>query len=240
MATDPVMSVVVATTNPSKLAEIRALLDELPVEVLSAAEALGQMSAVVEDGTTFQANALKKARQVSSACVMITLADDSGLEVEALGGQPGVRSARFAAEGATDAENNAKLLEQMQDIDDEHRRASFRCAIALVDPWAGADSEICVDGRCDGRIARKPSGTGGFGYDPLFVVDGLDRTMAELSEEEKNRVSHRGVALAALAPRLTALIEARLQESATILEAPSSARRSANGPDKGGRSPETK
>ncbi len=229
MATDPLMSIVVATTNHSKLAEIRSLLSKLPVEVLAAAEVLGQMSAVVEDGATFEANALKKARKVSRACMMITLADDSGLEVEALGGQPGVRSARFAAEGATDAENNAKLLDQMQDVDDDQRRACFRCAIALVDPWAGAAADIVVEGRCDGTIARKPSGTGGFGYDPLFVVDGLDRTMAELSEEEKNQVSHRGVALAAIAPKLTALISSRLEESATILGTPGSEAQSREG-----------
>ncbi len=211
------MTIVVATTNRGKLAEIRSLLGELPVQVLSAQEALGDaMPNVVEDADTFEANALKKARTVAAEAMMLTLADDSGLEVEALGGRPGVRTARFAGEGATDAENNAELLKQMEDVDDDSRKACFRAAIALIDPW-DADGDVVVEGSCCGRVARTPSGTGGFGYDPLFTVDGLDRTMAELEEAEKNKISHRAKALAKLQPRLEAIIRARLDDAARIL-----------------------
>ena len=212
-----VMTIVVATGNRGKLTEIRSLLGELPVEVLSAQEALGDaLPKVVEDCDSFEDNALKKARTVATEAMMLTLADDSGLEVDALGGRPGVRSARFAGEGATDAENNAELLRQMDDVDDESRKARFRAAIALVDPW-DPDGEVVVQGSCEGRIARTPSGTGGFGYDPLFIVDELDRTMAELGEAEKNEISHRGKALAQLQPRLEAIVRARLDEAAQIL-----------------------
>jgi XTP/dITP diphosphohydrolase len=214
-----VMTIVVATANRGKLSEIRSLLGVLPVQVLSALEALGEaMPKVVEDGDSFEDNALKKARLVAAEAMLLTLADDSGLEVEALGGRPGVRSARFAGEGATDAENNAELLRQMDDVDDDSRKACFRAAIALVDPW-DPDGEVVVQGRCDGRIARTPSGTGGFGYDPLFIVDDLGRTMAELGEAEKNLASHRGKALRQLQPRLEAIVRARLAEAAKILRA---------------------
>jgi XTP/dITP diphosphohydrolase len=216
MTTSNIMSILVATTNPGKLTELRALLANLPVEVLTVADVLGQVQPVVEDGETFEANAQKKAREVAQAAQMITLADDSGLEVDALGGRPGVRSARFAKEGATDAENNAALLEMMQDVDDGQRTARFRCTIALCDPWAPEQSAV-VEGRCEGSIARNPSGAGGFGYDPLFVVSGLDRTMAELGAEEKNRISHRARALEAIRPMLEALVRQRIEESTGIL-----------------------
>ncbi|HZO14081.1 MAG TPA: XTP/dITP diphosphatase [Polyangiaceae bacterium] len=211
-----VMSIVVATSIRAKLAELRALLMKMPVDVLSAEEALGETPNVMEDGKTFEENALKKARAVAAASMMVTLADDSGLEVDALGGRPGVRSARFAGEGATDAENNAELLRRMADLDDPHRRARFRCAIALVDPW-NPDGELVVDGSCEGTIAHQPTGTGGFGYDPLFIVSGLERTMAELNEDEKTRVSHRAKALAAIQPRLEAIIKSRLDDAMRVL-----------------------
>ena len=216
MTTSKIMSIVVATTNPGKLTELRALLANLPVEVLTVADALGHAQPVVEDGETFEANAQKKAREVAQAAQMITLADDSGLEVDALGGRPGVRSARFAKEGATDAENNAALLEMMQDVDDGQRTARFRCTIALYDPWAPEQSAV-VEGRCEGSIARNPSGAGGFGYDPLFVVSGLDRTMAELGADEKNRISHRARALEAIRPMLEALVRQRIEDSTRVL-----------------------
>lgn len=213
-----VMSLVVATGNRGKLGEIRALLEGLPIEVLSLSDVLAPFSQVLEDGDTFAKNALKKARNVADASQLVTLADDSGLEVDALGGRPGVRSARFAREGATDAENNAALLAQLEEIGEESRTARFRCAIALVDPWAPeAERELVVEGSCEGRIARKPSGTGGFGYDPLFIVAETGRTMAELSDQQKNQVSHRARALAEMRPRLAAIIEERLAESVRIL-----------------------
>jgi XTP/dITP diphosphohydrolase len=214
-----VMSLVVATGNRGKLFEIRAMLGELPVEVLSAADALGPAAPnVVEDGETFEENAIKKARAVAAASMLLTIADDSGLEVDALGGRPGVRSRRFAGERATDGENNAELLRRMDEVEDRDRSARFRAAIALIDPWE-PEKEHIVSASCDGRIARKPSGTGGFGYDPLFIVDGLERTMAELSEEEKNRISHRGKALRELQPRLEAIVRARLGQAADIVRA---------------------
>ncbi len=214
-----VMSLVVATGNRGKLAEIRTLLGGLPVEVLAMNDVLAPLS-IVEDGDTFGKNALKKARSVAGACQMLTLADDSGLEVDALGGRPGVRSARFAREGATDAENNAALLQQLEDFDDASRTARFRCAIALVDPWGPEGSrEFLVEGTCEGRIARKPSGAGGFGYDPLFIVAETGCTMAELSDEQKNRVSHRGKALAQLRPTLAELVSDRLADAVRIIGA---------------------
>ncbi|MBW2526558.1 MAG: XTP/dITP diphosphatase [Deltaproteobacteria bacterium] len=217
MTSSKIMSIVVATTNPGKLTELRALLEDLPVEVLTVADVLGHVPPVVEDGETFEANAQKKAREIANATQMVTLADDSGLEVDALGGRPGVRSARFAGEGATDAENNAALLDMMQEVEDGQRSARFRCTIALCDPWA-PDRSTVVAGRCEGSIARNPSGAGGFGYDPLFIVSGLDRTMAELSPEEKNRISHRARALEAIRPMLEALVGQRIEDAARIVQ----------------------
>lgn len=214
------MSIVVATTNRGKLAEIRTILGDLAVEVLSASEALSDVPDVVEDGETFEANALKKAQEIAAESMMLTLADDSGLEVDSLGGRPGVRSARFASEGATDGENNAELLRQMCDMGDDLRAARFRCAIALVDPWNTEGETIVVEGSCEGSIAHQPTGTGGFGYDPLFVVAGQDRTMAELGEDEKNQISHRAKALAKLQPQLSAIVEDRLALAARILSTP--------------------
>jgi XTP/dITP diphosphohydrolase len=211
-----VMSIVVATGSRAKLAELRALLATMPVEVLSTEEALGEAPNVVEDAKTFEDNALKKARAIAAASMMLTLADDSGLEVDALGGRPGVRSARFASEGATDAENNAELLKRMAELEDPERSARFRCAIALVDPW-NPEGDVVVAGSCEGAIAHQPTGTGGFGYDPLFIVKGLDRTMAELGDDERTRVSHRAKALAAIQPQLEAIIRSRLDEAVRIL-----------------------
>jgi XTP/dITP diphosphohydrolase len=218
MATEhTVMSLVVASGNRGKLAEFRAMLAGMPVEVLAMSEVVSPPS-VREDQDTFARNALQKARAVAEVCQLVTLADDSGLEVDALGGRPGVRSARFAGEGATDAANNAALLAQLEHVDDEARTARFRCAIVLVDPWSPeAERELVVEGTCEGRIARKPSGTGGFGYDPLFIAAEIGCTMADMSGEQKNRVSHRGRALAKLRPKLTALIEARLAHAAQVM-----------------------
>ena len=211
------MTIVVATTNRGKLREIKALLADLPVEVVTTADVVGRMSPIVEDGDTFEANASKKAQLVAAATMMVTLADDSGLEVDALGGRPGVRSARFAKLGATDAENNAELLKQMQDVADEQRTARFRCAMVLVDPWREeGEREMVVQGSCEGHIAHKPTGAGGFGYDPLFILQGREQTMAELSASEKNAVSHRAKALAAIAPELEALVRRRMAEATEL------------------------
>lgn len=207
-------ALVVATTNRGKLAELRELLADMPVEILSLEDVSKKPVVVVEDGNTFEENAIKKAREVSELSMMLTLADDSGLEVDALGGAPGVRSARFAGERATDAENNAALLGELEAISSElstadDLRARFRCVLALVDPLIHDGEPFLVEGVCEGRIIRTPRGAGGFGYDPLFLVDGTDRTMAELSETEKNRVSHRARAWQKLRLTLDKCLAAR-------------------------------
>jgi len=210
------LTIVLATSNHGKLAELRALLADLPVQLRSAAEVLGEQPNIVEDGATFEDNALIKARAIASATRTLALADDSGLEVDALGGRPGVRSARFAHERATDAENNAALLRELAEVEEGARSARFRCVLALVDPWQDSNVHI-AKGSCEGSIARAPRGSGGFGYDPLFLVDGQGgKAMAELSEVEKNQVSHRGRAVQALRRILVELLNARLDEAERI------------------------
>lgn len=214
-------TLVVASSNRGKLVEFGALAADLPVEIIGITEAVPEPLVIVEDGDTFEANAIHKARVVAGATVMLTLADDSGLEVDALGGRPGVRSARFAHERATDAENNAALLAALADVEEQHRTARFRCVLALVDPWAPPGAEpIIASGSCEGTIAREPHGTGGFGYDPLFIVRGMQRTMAELSDVEKNSLSHRALALKALRPALAALLESRWHAARQALASP--------------------
>jgi XTP/dITP diphosphohydrolase len=194
-----VHTLVVATTNRGKLDELRSLLDGLPIELRTMTEvgAGPDKLTIVEDGATFEENATKKARAVAEATMTLTIADDSGLEVDVLGGAPGVRSARFANERATDAENNAALLARLEEIAGQGAETSFparfRCVIALVDPYGGFEP-VLSEGRCEGSVTRAPRGTGGFGYDPLFVVAGGEKTMAELGTDEKNRISHRALA----------------------------------------------
>jgi XTP/dITP diphosphohydrolase len=185
------MELVVATRNAGKLKEIRRLLADENVTVLGL-DAFPELPEVVEDGATFAANARKKAQAVARATGRLTLADDSGLEVAALGGAPGVYSARYAGEGAGDAANNAKLLTEMAGVPSGERRAAFVCAMALC----GSDGECRLfHGRLEGLIIAAPRGEGGFGYDPLFLVPEYGRTLAELPLEIKNRISHRGQAL---------------------------------------------
>lgn len=209
-------SLVVATTNHGKLAELRQLLAGLDLEILSVADVSKKPIHVIEDGETFEANAVKKAREVARATMMLTLADDSGLEVDALDGAPGVRSARFAGERATDAENNAALLAALEALragpsasPTGDFTARFRCVLALVDPFVRDGEPFVVDGTCEGSISLTARGSGGFGYDPLFVVSGSGKTMAELSEEEKNRISHRARAVVNLRLALEKILAAR-------------------------------
>ena len=212
----------VATNNRGKLEELRALLEGLPIELLTLADVGAKDMVIVEDGATFEENAIKKARAVAEATMMLTLADDSGLEVDALGGQPGVRSARFAHERATDSENNAALLGRLEEVgdarDDGRFPARFRCVLALVDPYEAHEPHLS-EGRCEGAITRTPRGTGGFGYDPLFVVEGGDKTMAELAAEEKNRISHRALACLRLRPVLERTLLDRDEKIRKILDA---------------------
>lgn len=217
MSTGLPLSILLATTNRGKIAELKALLSDLPLELLTMSTVLPDFPPIIEDGATFEDNALIKARTAGDAAMMVTIAEDAGLEVDALGGRPGVRSARFAKEGATDAENNAELLALLAEVEDEQRTARFRCVIVLRDPWNEAQPEILADGRCEGVIARKARGAGGFGYDPLFVVTGEGRTMAELSDEEKNTKSHRARAVKGLRPAIEALIASRLSLVARVV-----------------------
>jgi XTP/dITP diphosphohydrolase len=194
-------SLVIATTNLGKLREIRSMLAELSVQLYRPLDVLGYMPEIVEDGAQFEDNALLKAKGIAQLTGYVTLADDSGLEVDALGGLPGVRSARFAGEQATDADNNAALVRAMMESGVVQSSARFRCAMALVS--SRGELLSLKSGVCEGVVQLEARGTTGFGYDPLFVVTELgSRTMAELSEKEKNAVSHRGRALRAILPEL--------------------------------------
>ena len=223
-------SIVVATGNPGKLKELRELLVALPVQVLSLADVGRKDLQVVEDGKTFADNAIKKAKTVAEATMLLTLADDSGLEVDVLGGAPGVRSARYAHERATDAENNAALTHALDAIADEDPQsgiavgtmmavkftARFRCVIALVDPFSNDGEPTLAEGTCEGEIIRTPRGSGGFGYDPLFLVKGTEKTMAELTDDEKNRLSHRSKAMSQMRLVLEKILAARAQATDRI------------------------
>ena len=197
------MRILVATMNAGKLREYEPLLAEVPELELETMASLPEPVDVVEDRDTFVGNALKKATEIARVAGIACLADDSGLEVDVLGGRPGVYSARYAGEGATDAENNAKLLDELSGAADNMRTARFRCVIVIVD---GNGRELATaEGACEGHIGRERKGTHGFGYDPLFVPDGYTQTMAELGPETKNEISHRAKAAAKLAPLLQQL-----------------------------------
>ena len=197
------MRILIATMNTGKLLEYERLLAEVPGLELETMAALPEAIDVVEDRDTFRGNALKKAMEIATVAGMPCLADDSGLEVDALGGGPGVYSARYAGEGSTDSENNAKLLDELSGIADDERTARFQCAIVIVDQ-SGRELAI-AEGACDGRIGSEPRGSHGFGYDPLFVPEGYTQTMAELGPETKNEISHRAKAAAKLVPILREL-----------------------------------
>lgn len=185
------MRIVAATNNKGKVKEIKAILGDLGFEVMSQGE-LGLDLDVDETGTTFEENALLKAQAAAMASGMCALADDSGLCVDALNGAPGVYSARYAGEGATDAMLIEKLLKVMKDVQKEKRAAQFVSAVAFVTP----DGEkFIARGSAEGFITEAPSGSGGFGYDPVFFSTELQKTYADMSDEEKNRVSHRYRAL---------------------------------------------
>lgn len=191
------MSIVLATRNQNKLNELRAILGSIldKVEIKTLKDFPG-IPDVDETEPTLKGNALKKARAVYQATGLPTLADDSGLEVFYLAKRPGVLSSRYAGPGATDEQNNKKLLAELKGVPPRRRNAQFRCVIAFV----GAGCERIAEGICLGRIAESPRGTGGFGYDPLFIPEGFDQTFAELPAEVKNRISHRSRALRSIIP----------------------------------------
>jgi XTP/dITP diphosphohydrolase len=193
---------IIASKNEGKVKEIRSLFTSLGFEVLSMKD-IGLNVEVEEDQPDFAGNSFKKASEISKLIGEAVLADDSGLEVEALGGAPGVLSARYAGKDADDRKNNAKLLSQLEQVPEERRKARFRCVITLYYPDG---RYLQTEGICPGRIGFNPVGEGGFGYDPLFILDGYNRAMAELTMEEKNEVSHRAIALKALIGLLQANI----------------------------------
>jgi XTP/dITP diphosphohydrolase len=202
-ATEPLMiSVVLATRNRHKVEELSAMLSELPLKILSFHD-FPDMPDVVEDGATLEENAVKKARAVASFTGLPSLADDTGLEVEALDGAPGVRSARFAGEPPNWGANNRKLLADLNGIVGSARSAAFRCVVALAVPGGGVRT---VEGVTRGVILEAPRGNGGFGYDPLFLPEGHDLTYAEMRPDRKNAVSHRGKAIKAARSLVMALV----------------------------------
>ncbi|MCT1789604.1 RdgB/HAM1 family non-canonical purine NTP pyrophosphatase [Dermabacter hominis] len=209
MSTDA--KIVLASHNAKKLKELREVLAGAidgfdPALVVSSAE-LG-LTDPVEDGVSFEENALIKARSAARESGLIAIADDSGLAVDILGGSPGIFSARWSGRHGDDAANNALLLAQLADIAPAHRGAQFVCAAAAVIPHSdgGSAREVVELGTMRGALLREPRGEGGFGYDPLFVAEGYEKTSAELTAEEKNAISHRGKAFRALAGRLANLI----------------------------------
>jgi XTP/dITP diphosphohydrolase len=205
-----------ASANQGKLREVRTILGGLPVELVGLTEAgLGDPPEVEETGDTFLENARIKARAYAAWAGMAAVADDSGLEVDALGGAPGVRSARYAGQGAGDQANLDKLLAALAGVPPERRTARFRCAAVLVDPRTGGsgglqeraggppeEREWHAEAAWEGRVLEAPRGTGGFGYDPVFLPDGWDRTSAEVDQATKDAASHRGKAFRALRPAI--------------------------------------
>jgi XTP/dITP diphosphohydrolase len=185
----------IASANPHKLREILRICADWPVEWITSQNHEGPWPEVEEPHDTYLENALEKARAVDAALGMAAVADDSGIEVDALCGAPGPRSARYAGEGADDDENLRTLLAAVTSVPADERTARYRCVAAVA--WPDG-REVWADGVCEGTIDLLPRGTGGFGYDPAFVPEGQDRTMAELADEEKDRISHRGRAFRAL------------------------------------------
>jgi XTP/dITP diphosphohydrolase len=197
------MDLVIATSNQNKLKEFTALLKDYRVALLSLKD-YPQIPEIVEDGKTFRENALKKATVVARATGKLTIADDSGIEVEALGGKPGVYSARFAGNGAADAANNAKLLQELRGVPADKRGASFKCVLCIATPEG---ETAFVEGVCRGVIIDALRGQHGFGYDPVFLVPEYHQTFSEMPPEQKNRISHRSRALKKLLDILPRYLE---------------------------------
>lgn len=200
---------ILATTNKNKVKEFQEMLKDFPIEIRSLAD-FGPLPEAIEDGETFEENAYKKAIHTARILGFPAIADDSGLVVEALDGAPGVYSARYAGDKATDKENVDKLLQEMKKV--ENRKAAFRCVLSIAVPSGPA---LTYEGSCDGVILEDQRGESGFGYDPVFYFDDLGKTFAECTMEEKNKVSHRGKALAELKaefPQVLKWLDQRLAE----------------------------
>lgn len=195
------MKAILASKNKHKLEEISKIVKEFDIDLITLDEAeLGHID-VLEDGETFEANSMKKAQEIADVCKQIVIADDSGLEVDYLNGAPGVYSARYAGEHGNDDLNNEKVLKELSGVEFEDRTARFVCAITMVIP---NQEPIVVRGECEGKIGTEKSGNHGFGYDPLFIVDGYDgKTFAELGGDIKNKISHRANALIKLKKELS-------------------------------------
>lgn len=190
-------SLLIGTQNSGKMIEVKRILGEIPAELISLND-LPEIESPVEDGATFLDNAVIKAMYYFEQSGIMAMADDSGLEVDALSGAPGIRSARYGGEGLNDSDRTALLLEHMCGVADDKRSARFRCVIAVAGPGMPNGCYITAEGVVDGMITREPRGDNGFGYDPIFVPDGEVRTTAEMSESEKDALSHRGIALRSL------------------------------------------
>ena len=202
--------IVIATTNNNKLKEFKEILKNLDLDLKSLLD-FGPLPPAIEDGESFDDNAYKKAIHTAKVLGLPAIADDSGLVVPALNGEPGVFSARYAGENATDDENCEKLLNKIKDISD--RRAYFQCVLSIAVPTGPA---LTYEGRCDGLIIDEKRGDNGFGYDPVFYIDSLSKTFAELEMEEKNKLSHRGKALSQVKDELPLIkkwLKQRLEES---------------------------
>jgi len=195
-------TLIIATLNQGKFREILPFFSELPLELKSLAD-YPNIGPIAEDGETFLENAAKKARVVWEVTKGFVLADDSGIACDDLGGRPGIHSARYAGPQATDEENNKKLIEEIQAAHDPSRMAHYVCAMVLINPEG---KECNVEETCEGMITFMPSGTGGFGYDPYFYLPEKKCTMAEITLEEKNKISHRGKALKKVHDHLVQLL----------------------------------
>jgi len=193
--------IVLATTNKGKTREIREMLKDFPIEIKNLSD-FGPIPEVIEDGLTFDDNAYKKASFTAKVLGYPAMADDSGLCVHALDGAPGVYSARYAGENATDADNVQKLLDALKN--EKNRKAAFQCVISIAVPTGAA---LTYEGRCEGILTREPAGENGFGYDPLFFFPGLNKTFAQLSIAEKSEVSHRGRALKEVSNEMDKILE---------------------------------
>ena len=200
------IDLLVATTNQGKFNEVQTFLSKLPLRIMSL-KSLANPPIVVEDGTTFEENAIKKSRALAQHSRLMTLADDSGLEVDALGGAPGIYSARYSGEEGDDDKNNEKLLRELQNVPEEKRTARYVCALSLCIPDVTGAKEWLAREYCEGRITCSLIGNEGFGYDPLFFFPPLGKTFGEIDRETKATVSHRGKALKRLAAILPSLVD---------------------------------